>query len=177
MDVVRKAVESIRGRIDVETAEGSGTTFQISIPLSLSLVDGFMVALGDNLYIMPMDLVLETMELPSAAQRAVMPNGSLQVRDRLIPCLDLRKVLGVAEPEPRVQHVVVFKYGGTGVGLIVDRLHGEIKTVVKPLGHLYRNVACISGSSILGDGSIALFLETGKLIETSKVLKHGAFTA
>jgi two-component system chemotaxis sensor kinase CheA len=177
MDVVRKAVESIRGRIDVDTADGSGTTFQISIPLSLSLVDGFMVALGDNLYIMPMDLVLETMELPSAAQRAVMPNGSLQVRDRLIPCLDLRKVLGVEEPEPRVQHVVVFKYGGTGVGLIVDRLHGEIKTVVKPLGHLYRNVACISGSSILGDGSIALFLETGKLIETSKALKHGAFSA
>lgn len=168
MDVVRRVVESIRGRIDVETDDGVGTTFQISIPLSLSLIDGFMVSLGDNLYIIPMDLVLETMELPSAKRRAEMPNGCLQVRDQLLPCLDLRKLLDITEPPPAIQHVVVFKYGSTGVGLIVDHLHGEIKTLIKPLGHLYRNVACISGASILGDGSIALFLETGKLVEASK---------
>lgn len=168
MDVVRRVVESIRGRIDVETEEGVGTTFQISIPLSLSLIDGFMISLGDNLYIIPMDLVLETMELPSAKRRAEMPNGCLQVRDQLLPCLDLRRLLDITEPPPAIQHVVLFKYGTTGVGLIVDRLHGEIKTLIKPLGHLYRNVACISGASILGDGSIALFLETGKLVEASK---------
>lgn len=168
MDVVRKVVESIRGRIDVETNEGVGTTFQISIPLSLSLIDGFMVSLGENLYILPMDLVLETMELPNAERRAAMPNGGLQVRDQLLPCLDLRKVLGVTEASPAVQHVVIFRHGGTGVGLVVDKLHGEIKTVIKPLGHLYRSVVCISGASILGDGSIALFLETSKLVEASK---------
>ncbi len=167
MDVVRKVVESIRGRIDVETDEGVGTTFQISIPLSLSLIDGFMVSLGENLYILPMDLVLETMELPSAERRAAMPNGGLQVRDQLLPCLDLRKVLGITEASPAVQHVVIFRHGGTGVGLVVDRLHGEIKTVIKPLGQLYRSVVCISGASILGDGSIALFLETSKLVEAS----------
>lgn len=169
MDVVRKAVDSIRGRIDVETGEGSGTTFQISIPLSLSLVEGFMVSMGGNLYIMPMDLVLETLELPDVEHREAMPNGCLQVRDQLLPCLDLRKVLGVTEPAPTNQHIVVFKYGGSGVGLIVDRLLGEIKTVIKPLGHLYRNVPSISGAGILGDGSIALFLETGKLVDISKI--------
>lgn len=168
MDVVRKVVESIRGRIDVETEEGAGSTFQISIPLSLSLIDGFMVSLGETLYILPMDLVVETMESPSAQRRAGMPNGCLQVRDQLLPCLDLRKVLGVTDAPPKVQHVVVFRHGATGVGLIVDQLHGEIKTVVKPLGRLYRGVVCISGASILGDGSIALFLETGKLVEASK---------
>lgn len=168
MDVVKKVVESLRGRIDVETAAGVGTTFQISIPLSLSLVDGFMVSLGDNLYILPMDLVLETLEFPSAAYRATMPNGCLQVRDRLLPCLDLRKLLGVADPAPAVQHVVVLRSGGTVVGLVVDSLHGEMKTVIKPLGSFYRNLKCISGSSILGDGSIALFLETGALIEASR---------
>lgn len=168
MDVVRKGVESIRGRIDVETEEGIGSTFQISIPLSLSLVDGFMMSLGDNLYIMPMDLVLETLELPPAEQRTAAPEGCLQVRDRLLPLLDLRTVLGVAEPSPPVQHVVVFRHGGTGVGLVVDQLHGEIKTVIKPLGQLYRAVTCVSGAGILGDGSIALFLETGKLVEASR---------
>lgn len=171
MDVVRKTVESIRGRIDVETAIGVGTTFQISIPLSLSLIDGFMVSVAGTLYIIPMELVLETMELPGKELRAVMPNGCLQVRDKLLSCLDLRGVLGIAEPSPAVQHVVVFRHDGIGVGLIVDRLYGEIKTVVKPLGHLYRNVTCISGASILGDGSIALFLETGKLVEASLATK------
>lgn len=168
MDVVRKTVESLRGRVDVETTEGVGTTFQISIPLSLSLVDGFMVSLGSGLYILPMELVLETIELPSAESRASMPNGCLQIRDQLLPCLDLRRVLGVTEPAPVIQHVAVLRHGGAHVGLIVDRLHGEIKTVIKPLGHLYRNVTGISGAGILGDGSIALFLETGKLIEASK---------
>lgn len=174
MDVVRKVVESIRGRIDVETQEGSGTTFQISIPLSLSLVEGFMVSLGNTFYIVPMNLVLETLELPDAERRASMPNGCLQVREELLPCLDLRKELGVPEVPPPVQHVVVFSHGGIGVGLIVDQLHGEIKTVVKPLGHLYRHVTCISGAAILGDGSIALFLETGKLVEASRRTKHTA---
>lgn len=167
MDVVRKAVESIRGKIDVQTDAGAGTVFQISIPLSLSLVDCFMVSLGDNLYIMPMELVLETLELPDSEQLALMPNGGLQVREQLLPCLDLRKILGVKAPVPPLRHVVIFRHDGKGVGLIVDQLHGEIKSVVKPLGQLYRNVTCVSGSSILGDGSIALFLETGKLVEVS----------
>lgn len=167
MDVVRKAVESIRGKIEVQTDAGVGTDFQISIPLSLSLVDCFMVSLGNNLYIMPMELVLETLELPSSEQRALMPNGGLQVREQLLPCLDLRKILGVKTPVPPLQHVVIFRHDGKGVGLVVDQLHGEIKSVVKPLGQLYRNVTCLSGSSILGDGSIALFLETGKLVEVS----------
>lgn len=168
MDVVKRVVESLRGRIDVETSVGVGTTFQISIPLSLSLIDGFMVSLGDTLFIMSMDLVLETLELPGAAQRAAMPNGCLQVRDSLLPCLDLRTLLQVTDTPPAVQHVVVFRNNGTAVGLIVDKLHGEIKTVVKPLGQLYRQVTCVSGASILGDGAIALFLETGRLVELAR---------
>lgn len=173
MDVVRKTVESLRGRVDVETAEGVGTTFQISIPLSLSLVDGFMVSLGSSLYILPMEQVVETMEYPSAARRASMPNGCLQVRDQLLPCIDLRRVLGIAGPAGKIQHVAVLRHGATSVGLVVDKLHGEIKTVIKPLGHLYKNVTGVSGAGILGDGSIALFLETGKLIETSKDAMRG----
>jgi two-component system chemotaxis sensor kinase CheA len=169
MDVVRRTVESLRGRVDVESVEGVGSTFQISIPLSLTLVDGFMVSLGSSLYILPMELVLETMEYPSAERRASMPNGCLQIRDQLLPCLDLRRVLGVVEQAAAgARHVVVLRYGETNVGLVVDKLHGEIKTVIKPLGHLYQNVTVISGAGILGDGSIALFLETGKLIEGAR---------
>ncbi len=169
MDVVRKTVESIRGRIDVETREGAGTTFRISIPLSLTLIDGFMVSLGKTLYILPMELVLETMELPSSRRQAETPAGCLKVREQLLPCLDLRHILGITDPVPPVQHVVIFRNGSSGAGLVVDRLHGEIKTVVKPLGKLYPSAICISGASILGDGSIALLLETGRLVELAKV--------
>ncbi len=171
MDVVKKTVESMRGKVDIESDEGVGTTFQISIPLSLSLVDGFMVSLGETLYILSMDVVLETLELPNAAERSTTPDGCLRIRDQLLPCLDLRDVLGSDEPVPSVRHVVVFKHGAGGVGLVVDRLLGEIKSVVKPLSHMYREVTCVSGASILGDGSIALYLETGKLVAES--LKNG----
>ncbi len=167
MDVVKKTVESMRGKVDIESTEGVGTTFQISIPLSLSLVDGFMVSLGETLYILSMDVVVETLELPGAEQRSGTPDGCLRIRDQLLPCLDLRGVLGCDVPVPPTQHVVVFRHGGGGVGLIVDRLLGEIKSVVKPLSQLYRDVTCVSGASILGDGSIALYLETGKLVEES----------
>lgn len=168
MDVVRRTVDSIRGSIEIETAEGSGTTFQISIPLSLTLIDGFMVSLAGTLYIIPMELIVETLELPSQDRMAEMPSGCLQVREELMPCLDLRTILGVDGEVPNVQHVVVFRNGNSAAGLVVDHLHGEIKTVIKPLGKLYPSAICVSGASILGDGSIALLLETGKLVEQAR---------
>ena len=166
MDVVRKFVDSIRGRIDVETKEGVGTTFRMSLPLSLSLIDGFMLSLGSNLYILPMDLVQETMELPSSEHLAGIPTGCLQVRHQLLPYLDLRKVLQVSEPPPPRQHVIVIRNADADICLVVDQLHGEIKTLMKPLGRLFHNAKCISGTGILGDGSIAFFLDTGKMISS-----------
>jgi len=163
MYAVRKAVESLRGRIDVETETGIGATFQISIPLSLSLVDGFMISLDETLYIVPMDIVLETLEYPENTQ-----SGCLQVRGSLLPCLDLRQVIEITAPLPPRRYVVVVRYMTGQVGLIVDQLHGNMKTVIKPLGRLYRNVDFISGASILGDGSIALLFEIDKLIESAE---------
>lgn len=165
MDVVKKTVESLRGSIDVTTSEGEGSTFRISIPLSLSLVDGFMISLADNLYIVPMECIMETLELPDINRPGVMVNGCLQIRGEILPCLDLRELLEIEDQPPVIRHVVVVRHGGRSVGIIADRLHGEIKTVVKPLGRFYRNVQTISGASILGDGSIALFLEVGKLLD------------
>lgn len=171
LDVVKKTIESLRGKIAVETGNGTGTTFEIRIPLSLSLMNGFLVELGENLFILPMDIVLETLEL---SNRSPMTNGCIQLRDKILPCMDFRKILCITAPPPPLQYVVVIRrscvgYEGTGsrhksVGFIVDRILGEIKMIVKPLGRLYHNVKCVSGVSILGDGSIALFLEVDKLI-------------
>ncbi|MFH0995061.1 MAG: chemotaxis protein CheA [Pseudomonadota bacterium] len=161
MDVVKKAIESLRGRIAVETCNNSGTTFRIRIPLSLSLMNGFLVALGENLYILPMDIVLETLEL---SNRSTMTNGCIRLRDKILPCMDFREILCITGPPPPLQYVVVVSHEDTCIGFLVDSILGEIKTVIKPLGKIYHNVTCVSGVSILGDGSIAMFLEVDKLI-------------
>jgi len=167
MEVVKKAIDSLRGRIDIQTKPGAGTIFRINIPLSLSLIEGFMVSLGDSQFILPMELVQETLEMPDIRRPGVMTNGCLEVRDLPLPCLDLNKLLGMPKSCSGVRHVVVVENDGKRVGLIVDRLLGEVKAVVKPLGPLFQNVSLISGASILGDGNIALFLEMERLISSS----------
>lgn len=164
MDVVKKTIESLRGRIDIETERGKGTTFRISIPLSLSLIDGFMVSLGDNLFILPMELVQETLELPDITAPGILANGCLQVREHPLPCLDLRKLLDIPGTSSTLQYVVVVHHEKNRVGLIVDQLLGELKTVVKPLGPFFHETTCVSGASILGDGAIALILEIEHLM-------------
>lgn len=167
MDVVKKAIESLRGRIDPTTGPGTGTTFRISIPLSLSLVDGFMVGLGNGLFILPMEQVQETLELPDITLPGVFTNNCLRVREQPLPCLDLNRLLCLPAASDGIRHVVVVRYGGKRVGLVVESLFGEVKAVIKPLGPLFRGVRCISGASILGNGSIALFLETEWLIASA----------
>jgi two-component system chemotaxis sensor kinase CheA len=168
LDVVKKTIETIRGRISVETSAGTGTTYKITIPLSLSMMNGLMVELGGNFFILPIDIVLETLELPN---HNTMSNDCIQLRGNVLPCIGLREILCIGSPPPPLQYVVIVKYEDTRIGFLVDRILGEIKTVIKPLGKIYHNITSISGVSILGDGSIALFLEIDKLIrsmETSR---------
>ncbi len=168
LDVVKKTVESIRGRISVETASGKGTTFRITIPLSLSMMNGLMVDVGGNFYILPIDIVIETLEMPD---RSTLKNGCIQLREDVLPCIDLRNILCIVSGPPSLQYVIVVKYEDTRIGLVVDRILGEIKTVIKPLGKPYHNVTTVSGVSILGDGSIALFLEIDKLLRNMETAR------
>ncbi len=161
MDVVKKTVDSLRGHIDIKTHRGDGTMFQITIPLSLSLLDGFLVELGETLYIIPMDIVQETLELPD---RDAITRGFIQIRDNILTCMDIHRILFLTDSPPTLQYMVIIKCGDHHVGLPVDRIRGEIKTVIKPLGKLFRNVPYVSGTCILGDGSIALCLEVEKII-------------
>jgi two-component system chemotaxis sensor kinase CheA len=161
LDAVKKTIESIRGRISVETAAGTGTTFRITIPLSLSMMNGLMVELGEGFYILPIDSVIETLEMPDGS---TLSNGCMQLREHVLPCIGLREVLAIESDPPSRPYVVVVRYEDARIGLVVDRIIGETRTVIKPLGKLYQHVTTISGVSILGDGSIALFLEIDKLL-------------
>lgn len=167
MDSVKMAIESLRGRIELETCKGSGTTVRIRIPLSLSVIDGFMVAVGGTNYIVPMELVLETLEAGKAELDSLQARGYIKLRETLLPCVSLRDIFKVhgGEAASGGTHILVVRHASGSIGLVVDRFQGETKAVIKPLGRLYRHVSYVSGATILSDGSIALLLETEMLAE------------
>lgn len=164
MDVVKRTIEELRGKIDVTSIEGQGTCFQLRLPLSLALIDGFMVGAGNNYFILPMELVDETIDLPAEVSAALKQRGYLNIRGEALPCLDLRKIVGSSDCAPVSRFAVVVKHEGRKIGLAVDQLMGEVKAVVKPLGRLYRDTRIISGATILGDGAIALILDLPELL-------------
>ncbi len=166
MDVVKRTIEDLRGKIDIESVDGKGTCFQLRMPLSLALIDGFMVLAGTDLYILPMDQVEETIDLPKEKEAELKQRGYLNLRDEALPCIDLNHVLRQESISTKARFVVVIKQNDRRVGLAVDQLHGEVKAVIKPLGRIYRDARIISGATILGDGRIALIIDLNELLRT-----------
>lgn len=164
MDVVKRTIEELRGKIEVRSLEGKGTTFQLRLPLSLALIDGFMVTVADDHYILSMEQVEETIDLSAAASAELTQRGYLITRGEALPCLDLGTVLKPGYQVPESRFAVVIRQDGRRVGLAVDRLVGETKAVIKPLGRIYRDARIISGATILGDGTIALILDLPELL-------------
>jgi two-component system chemotaxis sensor kinase CheA len=164
MDVVKRKIDELQGKIEISSLEEKGTTVRLRIPLSLALIDGFMVMVDEKPLIMPMELVEETIDLPQAALTELNAHGYLPLRGEALSCMDLRQFTQRGTVAPLSRFAVVVKNNGKRVGLIVDQLVGETKAVIKPLGRTYRNIKAIAGASILGDGSIALILDLQELI-------------
>jgi two-component system chemotaxis sensor kinase CheA len=162
MDVVRRAVESLRGSIAVESRENEGTTFTIRLPLTLAVIDGFGVAVDDETYVIPMDHVIECVELPEGASRGA--TGVLLLRDEIVPFVRLRHHFGLAGQTPARENVLIVQHDGAKAGLAVDALHGARQAVIKPLGGCFREVPGVAGSSILGNGRVALILDTPAIL-------------
>lgn len=165
MDVVRRNVEGLRGTLAIDSVAGRGTTVSIRLPLTLAIIDGFLVGVGRATYVVPLDMVVECMEL-SAEERALIRTRSyINLRDEILPLLRLRDVFGVPGDAGRRENIVVVQYAGRRAGLVVDALQGEFQTVIKPLGKLFERLAGISGSTILGTGEVALILDVAALIQ------------
>ena len=167
MDVVRRNIEALRGRIEIQTIRGKGTTFSIQLPLTLAIVDGILLGVGSDRFVIPTFAVQESFRpLPEQVQTMHGQACLVQVRDRLFPLLHLGELFGIAGARQRISEgtVVVCHDNGRAVALAVDELIGKQEVVIKGLGEMFRDVRGIAGGAILGDGRIGLILDTGGLL-------------
>lgn len=162
MDVVKRNIEALKGTIDLDSVEGEGTVIRLRMPLTLAIIDGFRVAVGGVTFVIPLDMVLECMDAPSDVNDR--HQHYLNLRGEVLPYLPLRELFEIQAPPAKRQSVVVVQYGSQRAGLLVDRLEGEIQAVIKPLGQLFRGVRGLAGSTILGNGAVALILDVPDVV-------------
>lgn len=160
MDVVRRNVAALRGSIEVDSILGQGATIRIRLPLTLAIIDGFLVGVGGSSFIVPLDRVTECVEFPTSDR----DRDHMNLRGEVLPFIRLNQLFGLDSDGARRQSVVVVEQSGQRTGLVVDALLGEFQTVIKPLGPLFTSLNCVSGSTILGNGDVALILDVGPLV-------------
>ena len=170
MDVVKRAIEALRGSIDIDSVAGQGTTIRVRIPLTLAIIDSLLVAIGEDCYVIPLSIVEECIELTRADVAASHGRNLVRVRDRLVPYVHLRDEFAILGAPPEIEQVVVTAVNGNQVGFVVDRVIGEHQTVIKSLGRMYRDVQGLSGATILGDGKVALILDIPQLVQRAEQL-------
>ncbi len=165
LDVVKRTVESLRGRVHVESRSGEATAFEIRIPLTLAIIEGLEVVLGGDHLILPLAVVKECVELVRRPGDEGRERALAEIRGELVPYVRLRDWFRVPGAAPAREQIVVTETDGQRVGLVVDRVIGGQQTVIKPLGRLFREVRGFSGATILGDGTVALILDVTQLVQ------------
>lgn len=166
LDVVKTKIEALGGSISAKSVSGEGSTFTIQLPLTLAIIQALMVEVGPEKYAIPLSSINGIEDMPKEEIRFVQSKEVIHLRGNVIPIIRLHEILGVDKPEgdPDSLVIVVIKKGEQKVGLIVDSLIGQQETVIKSLGRHITNDKLFSGATILGDGEVALILDTNTLI-------------
>jgi two-component system, chemotaxis family, sensor kinase CheA len=158
MDVVKRSIDALRGSIELESVMGQGCCVRIRLPLTLAIIDGFLISVGDTPLVLPLQSVTECLEAHQA-EIGDRTYSYLELRGKPLPIVRLREHFGVDGKKPPRENIVVVRQGKQQLGLVVDTLLGEQQIVIKPLGALFGHLHDISGSSILGSGLVALILD------------------
>jgi two-component system chemotaxis sensor kinase CheA len=171
MDVVKRNITSLGGHVEIDSAEGYGMKVSVRLPLTLAIMDGMSVGVGEEVYILPLSSVVESFQVKQDTVKTVAGSGRVvEVRDEFMPVIELEKVFEV--PRFDFEHVsnimVVVEAEGGRVALLVDELLGQQQVVVKNLEANYRKVSDVSGATIMGDGRVALILDIGSLVRKSR---------
>lgn len=171
MDVVKRNILSLRGTIELDSEEGKGTTVRIRLPLTLAIIDGFQVGVDEDSYVVPLDMVIECVEFAEMHKitgNKGEVNNYFNLRGEVLPLVQLKEHFNYPKKEKQIDeraNIVVVHAAGRKAGLVVDHLMGELQTVIKPLGKLFGELKSIGGSTILGNGEVALILDVQQLVQ------------
>jgi two-component system, chemotaxis family, sensor kinase CheA len=164
MDVVRRNIEALRGTVSIHSDAGAGSAIEVRLPLTLAIIDGFLIGVGASKFIFPLESVVEVIENRSTATPLDAQGRSVvELRGHVLPVVSLRRLYGLDSSDPERSSVVVIHAGTQRFGVLVDQLLGQHQTVIKPLGRMFRSLRGMSGSSILGTGEVALIFDVASL--------------
>ena len=166
MDVVKKAIEALRGTIDIDSTTGKGSVITLKIPLTLAIIETLLVRIDQSFFVLPLSMVEECIELTRTDVQSAHGRHMAKVRGELTPYINLRNEFEITTNQPDIEQIVILSVGGKRIGFVVDDVVGEHQTVIKTLGKLYRDVRGISGATILGDGTVALILDPALLVQS-----------
>lgn len=164
MDVVKRTIESLRGVVEIDSSMGAGSTISLSLPLTLAIINGLLVTIGKDYFVLPLMSVEECVEL--SAEDVARAHGSniLNVRGDIVPFIRLREHFAISGEKPALEHVVITDINTRRIGFVVDHVIGGYQTVIKSLGPAFARMKDISGATILGDGTVALILDVNSLV-------------
>lgn len=168
MDVVKRSIDNLRGTIEVRSEKGLGTTISLRLPLTLAIIDGLLVQIGDDLFIIPLSVIEECVEMSKDEAQTSMERSMMTFRGKAFTYISLRKLLGISGEVPDIEKVILVKVRGKRTGFGVDQVVGQHQTVIKTLSRVYGNVEGISGATILGDGTVALILDVSQLVSVHR---------
>ncbi len=169
MDVVRRNIEALRGTVELESELGEGTTVTVILPLTLAIIDGFLVGAGGEQYVIPLAQVVECVEVAPEARIQRHGKDYINLRGEVLPYLRLKEFFDLDQGDgDRRESLVVVRFGHTKAGLVVDDLYGELQTVIKPIGKVFENLQGIAGATVLGTGEIALILDSQELTAVTR---------
>ncbi|MEY3122256.1 MAG: hypothetical protein RI993_1081 [Pseudomonadota bacterium] len=171
MDVVKRNIQALGGRVEINSTLGQGTKISIRLPLTLAILDGLSVSVGDQLFIVPLTYITESLKPQAADIRTVRGQGRVvQVRGEYLPVIALHEVLGLQPAAAQIHEgiLVILDAEGCKAAMFVDALIGQHQVVIKSLESNYRRVQGVSGATIMGDGSVALILDAAALVSMIK---------
>lgn len=177
MDVVKNTIDGLKGSVEVSSnKKGKGTNVTISLPLTLAIIDGLLVRVGNTHFVLPLSQVEECVELSRDDIARFHGRRMIPVRDRLVPYVRLRNFFRIGGERPDLEQVVIVHIDGECTGLVLDDVVGEHQTVIKSLGWVYRNTVGLSGSTILGNGEVALILDVPRVIRSAQKEEMALFS-
>ncbi|CAG9000370.1 MAG: Chemotaxis protein CheA [Candidatus Celerinatantimonas neptuna] len=168
MDVVRASIEAMQGRVEIDSRAGKGTTITIYLPMTLAIIEGLMVKVANERYIIPLSVVEECIETSAAEESRKDGARLVKNRDELIPCVRLRELFSVYGKSPDIEQTVITFTGKERIGVTVDEVIGQYQTVIKSLSRLYQHIPGLMGATILGNGDVAMILDINKLIDEAQ---------